>query len=467
MQGRRNAIWAPQEGPQKAFVDCPYTLIGFGGARGGGKTSGVIGKFGIKQERLKKAFNGIFFRKELTQADDLIEEAREVYCPLGAKYQAHKSQFTFPAGGRLRFRPLDKLQDAEKYQGQNLSDCAVEEVGNYSDPAVIWKLFGALRGGTGEAQMSLTFNPGGSGHYWLKELFIKPAPLGMVPLQWKLPTGNVITYIYIPSRVTDNKILLEKDPAYIDRLHMVGSPELVRAWLEGDFEIHAGSYFPEFGLKHIIEPFAIPKHWQRYIGYDHGYASNYAAVWGAISSGKDDAGNEVPYPKGAIIIYREAVGNRTENQEIGNNIGRLSFDEGITSAVADPSIFKTEGGPSIADQIKPGMIHYKVPVFRRADNDRLSGWGQIRSRLKQNMLFIFSNCSYIIDTLPTLQHCPKNAEDLDTTGEDHAADALRYLCKERILPSEHKKESVPVGAGIVRVQKYIEQVRAEQRRSRL
>lgn len=30
-------VWAPQAGPQEALVACPITLIGYGGARGGGK----------------------------------------------------------------------------------------------------------------------------------------------------------------------------------------------------------------------------------------------------------------------------------------------------------------------------------------------------------------------------------------------------------------------------------------------
>ena len=97
-------------------------------------------------------------------------------------------------------------------------------------------------------------------------------------LRKDLPNGAGFDYIYIPSRVHDNQILLAKDPEYINRLHMVGSPELVRAWLEGDFEIHEGSYFPEFSSKHIVSAFNVPKHWPRYLGYDWGFRSPFASV---------------------------------------------------------------------------------------------------------------------------------------------------------------------------------------------
>lgn len=413
-------VWCPQPGPQEILIHCPITLIGYGGARGGGKTDGVLGKFAILQEQLGEAFNAIFFRKELPQADDLIERAKQIYLPLRAHWQDQKKQFTFPSGGRLRFRPLGDDGDAEKYQGQNLSHAAVEEAGNYANPSPIWKLFGALRG-KGGGQVILTFNPGGVGHHWLKELFIKPAPMGKKILTKELPNGSSFDYIYIPSRIHDNQILLAQDPGYINRLHMVGSPELVRAWLEGDFEIHEGSYFPEFNSKHIIQPFNIPKHWPKYLGYDWGYRSPFAAVWGAVSSGRDDFGNEVPYPKGAIIVYREMFGKGVDNAEQANRIAAASVGENVHAA-ADPSIFNQQGGPSIADQFHAVFAKYKHPNFRMADNDRLSGWSQIRQRLvaKPSLLYISANCRYLLETLPSLAIDKKNPEDADSSGEDHA-----------------------------------------------
>lgn len=413
-------VWAPQAGPQTMLIDCPITLVGYGGARGGGKTDGVLGKFAIKQEQLGKDFNAIFFRKELPQADDLIERAKQIYLPLKAHWQDQKKQFTFLNGGRLRFRPLANDSDAEKYQGQNLSDCAIEEAGNYADPSCIWKLFGALRG-RGGGQIILTFNPGGVGHHWLKEMFIKPAPKGKKILQKKLGNGKHFDYIYLPSRVHDNQILLANDPEYVDRLHMVGSPELVRAWLEGDFEIHEGSYFPEFSSKHIVSPFNVPQHWPRYLGYDWGYRSPFAAVWGAVSSGVDDAGNEVPYPKGAIVIYREMHGKGVDNQQQADRIASVSVGEDLV-AVADPSIFSHDGGPSINDQFNTVFARYKHPSFRGADNDRISGWAQIRQRLvgKPPLLYIFATCPYLLETLPSLAIDKRRPEDADTTGADHA-----------------------------------------------
>ena len=405
----------------------------------------------------------------MPQADDLIERAQEVYIPIGAQWFEQKKMFEFPSGGRLRFRPLENDADAQKYQGQNLSDAAVEEAGNYSDPGPIWKLFGALRSTTGvPTQLLLTFNPGGPGHSWLKDKFVRPAPLGNQRLEWKLSNGKIVPYVYIPSRVQNNRLLMMKDPGYVDRLHLTGGPELVRAWLEGDFEIHIGAYFPEFGQRHIIAPFSIPKHWQRYLGFDWGHHSPFCAVWGAVSSGKDDSGKEVPYPKGSIVIYRELWGKNVDNGDIAEQIVKLSGDE-RPIMVADPSIFADEGGPSIADQFKAVFAKTNFPHFKRADNERIGGWSQIRRRLKPQvpLIYFFSSCPYLIETVPALAIDQRNAEDCDTTGDDHGPDALRYLCKERLIESNLEIKIEPVRKGVVRVKDFIDSTRRKNRGVRI
>jgi hypothetical protein len=42
---------------------------------------------------------------------------------------------------------------------------------------------------------------------------------------------------------------------------------------------------------------------------------------------------------------------------------------------------------------------------------------------------IRENCFYTIETIQSIDQNPKNIDDLDTTGEDHAIDALKYISK--------------------------------------
>ncbi len=403
----------------------------------------------------------MFFRKEMPQQDDLIERAKAIYLPLGARYSEQKKQFAMPRGGRIRFRPLESIADAEKYQGQSLSDAAVEEAGNYPMSAPIDRLFGCLRSSHGvPIQLILTANPGGPGHHWIKERFIDPAPLGMKRIVRELPNGAIHHAVYIPSKITENRILLQADPTYINRLYLVGSVELVRAWLEGDWNVIAGAFFPEFDIaKHVVPPFSIPAHWARIRMADWGSAKPFCILWGAIADGV-----EYPaIPRGTLVIYREWYGwNGKANegcymtaQEVGAGIkARESYlydgqpiEEKMSDEVIDPAAFARDGGPSIAERMDL--------AWRRADNARVArlgamgGWDEVRQRLKNtlksenNGLVLFSTATHLIRTLPALQHDPNKAEDVDTNGEDHAPDALRYGCMSRPvvrdLPPSHPR----------------------------
>lgn len=432
-------VWRPQPGPQKALIDCPLPEIFYGGARGGGKTDGVLGKYALKAKRYGKHFNAVFFRRELPMLDDAIERSSEIYGPLGAKWSEQKKTWRFPHGGRLRFRPLERVEDAEKYQGQNLTDACVEEAGQYPDSRPIDRVNGVLRSAHGvPTQLLLTGNPGGPGQTWIKQRYIDPAPMGMQVLTRVLPNGKEHKFVYIPSRVQNNRILLESDPDYINRLYLVGSQELVKAWLEGDWDAIEGAFFGEFSTqRHVVAPIRLPNHWTRFRAMDWGSARPFSVGWYAVSDGE-----LAQFPRGALIKYREwygmkegqpNVGLKLTAEEVGRGIKEREPDgEKIDYGVLDPAAFAEDGGPSIAQRM--GVI------FRRADNKRverngaMGGWDQLRERLKgeeRPMIFFFSTCVHTIRTLPALQHDPSRAEDVDTDGEDHAADETRYACMSR------------------------------------
>ena len=369
----------------------------------------------------------------MPQADDLVERAKEIYSPIGAKWLEQQKMFRMPGGGRIRFRPLENVADAQKYQGQNLSDAVIEEAGNYQASAPIDMLFGALRSKAGvPVQLLLTANPGGVGHQWIKSRYIDPAPLGMKILRRRLPSGAEHQSIYIPSKVQDNRILLRNDPSYVDRLHLVGSPDLVRAWFDGDWNVIAGAYFPEFDLsKHVVPPRELPAHWTRIRAFDWGSARPFCNLWMAVSDGTAE------FPVNALIVYREwygstgepNVGLRMPAEMVGAGIlQREASGERIQSSVCDPAMMKQDGGPSMSERMS-GL------PWRGADNSRIPGWDQVRSRLLGTEgkpgLYIFSTCINLIRTLPALQHDTHKPEDMDSSGDDHCADALRYGCTSR------------------------------------
>lgn len=432
-------IWAPNSVPQELLLECPVFEVFFGGARGGGKTDGVLGEWAQHASRFQAAAIGLMVRRTSTQLGEVIHRAREIFVPLGARFLTKPDVAIMPGGARLNFRFLERDQDAENYQGHSYTRLYIEEAGNFPNPAPIFKLFATLRSGKGvPCRVRLTGNPGGPGHHWLKSRYIDPAPLGL-DIITDPETGR--ERVYIPSRVRDN-VHLGAD--YIANLKMSGSPELVKAWLEGDWDVIAGAFFPEWDAsKHVILPRSLPRYWHRFRSFDWGSAHPFSVGWWAVSDGELDE-----FPRGALIRYREwygsdgrpNVGLRMTAEEVARGILEREADDlpkgDVMSGVADPALFTADGGPSLADRMATLGV-----FFNRADNKRtpkmgaLGGWDQLRSRLKGEdgvpAIYIFSTCTELIRTLPMLQHDPDQMEDVDTHQEDHAPDEARYACMSR------------------------------------
>lgn len=430
-----NVIWQPQAGPQAALVTCPVSEIFYGGARGGGKTDGMIGKNAIKADRYGKAQKGIFFRRELPQLEAAIERCKEIYIPLGWTWAEQKKIFTSPMGSTLKFRPLERDSDAEKYQGHDYTDVYFEELPNYPDPKPVNKLRATLRSAKGvPCQFHATGNPGGPGHNWVKERYIDPAPQGYEIIE----DAEGQQRVFIPAKVHDNKALIDNDPMYISRLKLSGSEQLVKAWLDGDWNIIEGAFFDCWSNEMVLEPFEIPEHWLRFRAFDWGSAAPFSVGWWSVV-GDDYIHKGQVLPRGALVRYREWYGSKGPNTGIKMTAEQVTEgilereNEEVTYSVADPSIFAEDGGPSIAQRMRP--IYWK-----RADNKRVArkglmgGWDQMRQRMigiEAPMIYCFNTCIASIRTIPTLQHDPNKAEDVDTNAEDHAADEWRYACMSR------------------------------------
>lgn len=438
IQPTERVNWRPQRGPQFAALHCPYPEIFFGGSRGGGKSDLLLGRMGYRAGLYGRYYNAVIFRAELPQADDLIERGRQIFDGI-AEYNAQQLSFRFANGARLRFRPLRTIADSAKYQGQNLSDIGIEEAGNFPSPDPIFRLFGALRSAHGiPTSMLLTGNPGGPGQSWISERYVNHAPGGMVPLIKRF--GDVThKAIYIPSRVADNEILLRSDPNYIAKLHLVGSAELVRAWLEGDWSAIEGAFFDCWSnARHVCEPFEVPEHWLRFRSMDWGSAAPFSVGWWAVASDDTKLPNGQTLPRGGLLRYREWYGKRSANvglkmtaEQVAEGILQRTPEQ-ISYTVADPSMFAEDGGPSLAER----MAIAGVPLLR-ADNKRvgalgeMGGWDMMRQRLlgegpDRPMAVCFTTCVDSIRTIPALQHDPVRAEDVRTDMEDHAADEWRY-----------------------------------------
>jgi hypothetical protein len=150
--------------------------------------------------------------------------------------------------------------------------------------------------------------------------------------------------------------------------------------------------------------------------------------------------------------------------DVSNEIIKMEEGERIRYAVADPAIFIRNGGPSIAENMAKCR-------WRRADNKRLPGWEQVRQRLQGEngipMMYFADNCEDTLRTLPTLQHDDDDVEDLDTDGEDHAADEIRYACMSRPWKAKLIVPKQGLQMPLLPSQMTFDQLVAKNRRARL
>lgn len=316
----------------------------------------------------------------------------------------------------------------------------------------------------------MTSNPGNVGHHYLKGGFIDPQPAYVV---WKAPKNDGgFKRQFIPARLKDNPSINPTE--YAERLEGLGSPQLVRAMLDGDWDVVVGSFYPELErFKHGIQPFTIPAHWARFRSFDWGSYHPFSVGWWAVADGepiRQSENQEIIIPRGSLIRYREwygwqegrpNVGLKMRNEELARGIvERTGKDEKILYTVTDSLPFVEEGGPSIAEVFRKNGV-----ILRRGDTSRVAGWQQVRSRLKGNegrpLLYVFETCLHFFRTMSALQHGDTDPEDIADGLEDHLPDEVRLACMSRAMT---KKEVKPEDMRGIQNASFDEVIKANERR---
>jgi hypothetical protein len=443
-----SVAWEAQAGPQTALISCPVFEVFFGGARGGGKTDGVLGDFLEHADAYGENAIGLMLRRQRTELIETIERSKQIYTPLGWVYHEQDKMWRAPDGARLRFAYLERDADAEAYQGHSYTRLYVEEIGNFPSDKPILKLMATLRSGAGvPVGFRATGNPGGPGHQWVKARYIDPAPMGLHVFK---DAVSGLERVYIPSRVGDNRFL---GPDYVQQLRASGSEELVKAWLEGDWSVVEGAFFDCWdSSRHVVKPFEVPEDWARFRSGDWGSAKPFSFGWWAVVGEKYRTPQGLWLPRGCLVRYREWYGMQPGKPNVGLKLHadvvgkglaeREAKDHRLVGGVLDPAAFAEDGGPPIAERINMELIRSKLTPFRPADNKRvpgrgaMGGWDQMRGRFVGDddglpMIVTFSTCVDSIRTIPALQHDALKPEDLDSDMEDHAGDEWRYACMSR------------------------------------
>ena len=419
--------------------------VGYGGARGGGK-SWFIRK---KATLLCLRWPGIrvcIVRRTYPELEEnhIIPLKKDL---LGiATYNKSDKRFTFQNGSTIKFQYCKNDSDLDNFQGVEYDVIFIDEATQFSEFQL--KSIIACNRGTNDfpKRVYYTCNPGGQGHGYIKRLFIDR----------NFQDGeNPDDYYFIQALVQDNKALMESDPDYIRNLEAL-PPKLRKAWLDGDWNVFEGQFFEDFiddpnhyedrKWTHVIKPFDIPVGWNIYRSYDFGYGKPFSVGWWAVDY--EGVAYRILELYGCTGVPNEGVKWEPDKQfaEIKRVEEEHPWLKGKTiRGVADPSIWDSSRGTSIEEMSVRHGIYWD-----KGDNQRIPGWMQMHYRLAFDengypMMYIFENCKAFIRTIPLLMYDENKVEDLDTSLEDHVADEARYFCMSRPIAARKKIEHKEIG----------------------
>lgn len=398
--------------------------IGFGGARGPGKTHATFAQVALRDCQIFPGIKVLFLRKVSKAATEAIEDLRQsVLFKTPHTFKVQKATIVFPNKSRIIVGHFAHEKDIDNYLGLEYDIIVIEEATQLS-ASKIEKIKTCNRSAKENFRPRIyyTTNPGGVGHQWFKKKFILP---------FRELRENLTKFIPATSR--DNKKLNKE---YVKTVLEPLTGWLREAWLEGNWDVFAGQFFSNFNYDlHVFAPKQIPdKNFIKQANLD---------VWCSLDYGYKHYTVCYLFTKydGDLIVLDEFSARRQLIKTICDGIKEMLSRWELTPSdlltfVAGTDVFAKKGdsGESYADAFAENGIY-----LHPANTNRIQGAGRILEKLgdkEQHIepsIKISSNCKGLIETLPILEHNPNNPMDVlkvdvddDGNGGDDYYDGGRY-----------------------------------------
>jgi phage terminase large subunit len=237
-------------------------------------------------------------------------------------------------------------------------------------------------------------------HHWSHKFFIlKQDP------DTGLPRSDADRIVSMQINPQHNAQNLSSD--YLATLEAM-SPRDRQRFLLGEFGQTKGLVYDNFDPEiHLFDVAEIRKDWPRYTAIDFGFTHPFVHLWAAY-----DQSNETLY------IYREHYKTGITTPDHARIINQLSAGESYVARVSDHD----SGDREILRQHGINTIP--------ANKDVKTGIGVVYDLFHRNKIKISRDCRNLINELYSYRWKDnQNAKDREPVKEDdHALDALRYLC---------------------------------------
>ena len=432
------------------------------GGRGGGKSWTLALLLVRDALRYGKSFRGALLRTDLAglkKLQQLIEEfCNQIPQLAGTRYLVGQKTFEFGNGGRLFLHYLKDENAFGRFQGEDLSHVAIDELGQIGDPGPVLRLLSSMRS-TDPAvtpRFIATANPGNVGSLWIFENIISRAT------PWQPTHVEMLNHsvVVAHSTVHDNSFLDVDQYVATLKASANNDPAKILAEVWGDWSATPASFFghclseqrskvPWIGDQIFsLSDFSTKDLW---IGLDFGVRAP-SAVCLALRTR-----NTIKLPDGRVIAPKSIVlldefysclaekdGTRRWDlgdasltvQSLARSIDDLCERNGIklknipqNHRIADAQIGALTG--SMDGSIGNQLSKYGAKFAAGPKGSRATGWALMASMMnnagtEMPGLYATERMQSFWATAPLAQHDTSKQDDL-LLGADHMLDATRYL----------------------------------------
>jgi len=405
----------------------------YGGQAGPGKSHAL--RWGLYEDCLQTPnLNCLLLRRTFQQLEQthLGQMVREQKLVQGT-YLSGEKMMRFPNGSTIRAGHCESVADAQNYLSTEYDRIAFDELVTF-DRDMALEIMSRARTAkpevmaSGDAQVWAGTNPGGRGALWVKEFFIDQTVDAH-----DFPSYDPARYGFVEATLSDNPYISTEYRRDLEDL-----PEMrKRQLLYGDWNAFEGQFFSEWSPDTHVKDLVIAPDVEHVASMDWGYSSPGVVLWWAC------------LPDGRYHCRWEHKFKGESAEAMSLTIKRITAELGIRTLrylVCDPAM-KQKTGAGRGESIYETLLRRRLPM-RGGDNDRFNGWMRVHELLRTDdqghaWLTVSPACKYLIRTFPAMVQDRQDAEDIDTTKDDHAVDAVRYFCMSRPSPTRRLATQPP------------------------
>lgn len=435
--------YKPSERQCKFHVSDAFETL-YGGAAGGGKTAALVAEgitcaiedhnthVYIFRRTLKELKQSIYveimaqiakYQNLPDQKKASLEDGRK----LTITYNSQESVFKFSNGSFIQLAYLDSVADRYNYQSAEIHVLLIDELTHFLEDDYEYLKTRVRSKENRTLKIMAATNPGGPGHGWVKERFIKSKEKGV---KYK-PEVNFhdphtgMARVFIPAKVDDHPSAIFKQN-YLNVLNAIKDEQLRAALRDGNWDVFEGQVYTEWDKElHVITKLPVDLSvCEKYIGFDWGYNDNAVATWIAKPPVSQTGVQH-------LYAYREITINQKSPTWWAQEIAKTIKDEEIMYMILPHDCYSHLGGNQT---IARTFQDYGIPIVRA---DTLSHRAKLHRQALLHQLLEVSpddtpyfqahvNCANLIRTIPDLPYSETKPEEISEKSEDHNFDSLTY-----------------------------------------